>query len=171
MRHLITLALILAAIPSSAETVRILSHNIWGRDKADCAERYKVLAAHILAASPAYDVIALQEDWKVPANISACDPSHLTKAIEADGRYAGKTRAIRHLPAANDALQIAGGVSIFTRHEIVDAYENRFVNSTDFPLSGYALARVRLASGAEIDVWNAHFEAGSDGCSDDCRWE
>lgn len=169
MRLLATLAIILAAAPARAETVRVLVHNIWGRDEADCAERYKALAENILKASPPYDVVALQEDWDAP--IKACDPSNLTKAIEKGGAYAGKSRSIRHLPRAQDALQIAGGVSIFTRHEIVDAYENRFVNSTDFPLSGYALARVKLPSGAMIDVWDAHLEAGSDGCDDDCRWE
>lgn len=171
MRLLAALAILLAAAPARAETVRVLVHNLWGRDEADCAERYKALAANILAASPPYDVVALQEDWKVPGNIKACDPENLTKALEAGGTYAGKGRSIRHLPRTQDALQIAGGVSVFTRHEIVDAYENRFVNSTDFPLSGYALARVKLASGAEIDVWDAHLEAGSDGCDDDCRWE
>lgn len=152
-------------------TVRVLVQNIYGRKKEDCEARYKALAANILAASPPYDVVALQEDWKISGDRwFTCDNSVLTKALEADGRYAGTGRSVRHKPSA-DALEASGGVSVFTRHKITDAYENKFVNGRPIPLSGYVLARVEVAPGVTLDVWDVHLEAGSDGCDDDCRWE
>ncbi len=171
-RFAILALLLCATVRAEPPTsVRVLVQNIYGRDEKDCEQRYKALAAQILAASPAFDVVAFQEHWKVPRNIATCDPDVLTKAMEADGRYAGAGRSIQHLPSTTDALQVAGGVSIFTRHRIVDAYQNRFVNSKDFPLSGYAMARIEISPGVRLDLWDAHLEAGSDGCSDDCRWE
>lgn len=145
--------------------VRVLVQNIYGRDEKECRERYKALAAKILAADPPFDVVAFQEHWKPPLGILACDASVLTKAMEADGRYAGAGRSIKHLPSTTDALQVAGGVSIFTRHRIVDAYQNRFVNSTDMPLSGYAMARMDAMNDPR-DLW---LELGKgDGFTYDC---
>lgn len=171
---LLTLLLVAPALAGDppAATIRVLVQNVYGRREKDCESRYKALAERILAASPAYDVVALQEHWRVPYDRwFSCDADVLTKALEKDGRYAGAGRSIRHLPRAGEALEVSGGNSIFTRHSIVDSYENKFVNGRQVPLSGFALARVEVAPGVQVDVWNVHLEAGSDGCDDDCRWE
>lgn len=165
----------LPAVPAAASpppqvarrSVRVLVQNIYGRREKNCEERYKALAKQILSASPPYDVVALNEHWKVRGDRwFSCDADVLTKALEAGG-----LKGIKHLPQTDDALQVAGGNSVFSPHPIVDAYENRFVNSRDLPLSGFVLARVELTPGVVLDLWDAHLEAGSDGCDDDCRWE
>jgi endonuclease/exonuclease/phosphatase family metal-dependent hydrolase len=175
-RAALALLAALAAAPAAAEqpprTIRVLTHNIYGRHEADCETRYKALARHILSANPPYDIVALQEHWRVPHDHwISCDDSVLTKALEADGRYKGKDRSVKHKPATDDVLQAAGGNSVFTLHSIVDEWDGHWVNGKDLPLSGYLLTRVEVAPGAVIDLWNAHLEAGADGCDDDCRWE
>ena len=151
-----------------ARTVRVLVHNIYGRREADCQERYKALAAHILAAEPPFDVVALNEHWKVPIDRwFTCDADVLTRAIESDGRYAGAGRSVQHLPSGGP-LEVSGGDSIFTRYRITATSQGKFAGRK-FPLSGFALARVELGPGAALDVWGVHLEAGSDGCDRGCR--
>ena len=159
--------------PSQGElvaTVRVLVYNVYGRKEKDCAERYEALAAEVLAASPPYDIVALQEHWKVPLDPwFTCDAAVMTRALEADGRYAGKGRSIRHLPSSGGAFEVAGGNSVFTRHRIVASHEDSFDNGRRIPLSGFALARVELSAGVELDLWDVHLEAASDGCDQPCR--
>jgi endonuclease/exonuclease/phosphatase family metal-dependent hydrolase len=151
--------------------IRVLVQNIYGRREKDCEARYKAIAKEVLSASPAYDIVAFQEHWRVPYDpYFTCDADALTKAMEADGRYKGKGKSIRHLPKGS-GLEVSGGDSIFTLGTITTSFDNKFVNGRSVPLSGYALARVEVAPGIEVDFWNVHLEAGSDGCDDDCRWE
>lgn len=168
-------ALAAPAAPEPGElvrTVRVLVQNIYGRREQECQERYKALAAQVLAASPAFDMVALNEHWKVRGDRwYTCDADVLTKALEADGRYAGTGRSVRHKPRSDEVLETSGGNSIFTKHRITDSYEDKFVNGRSIPLSGFLLARVEVAPGVTLDVWNAHLEAASDGCDGDCRWE
>lgn len=174
-------ALLLAALvaapaaPARADdvrTVRVLTYNIYGRRKKDCEERYKALARQVLAAEPPYDVVALNEHWRVPADPwFTCDADVLTRALEADGRYAGPERSVRHRPRAEEFPEVSGGDSVFTLHRISESREGKFTNGRTIPLSGFVLARVALAPGVELDVWGVHLEAESDGCGRDCRKE
>ena len=168
--------LLLAALPAFAEPpappLRVLVYNIYGRRENDCEQRYRALAAQILAASPPYDIVALNEHWKVRGDRwFTCDADVLTRAIESDGRYAGAGRSLKHRPSTTDVFQTSGGNSVFTLHRITDAHEGHFVNGRPIPLSGYLLARVDLGGGRALDLWNVHLEAGSDGCDRDCRLE
>lgn len=159
-----------AAADRPVAAIRVLVQNIYGRREKDCKARYRALAAHILAASPPYDIVALNEHWKVPLDPwFTCDADVLTRALEADGRYAGPARSARHLPRAAGPLQVSGGDSIFTLRTITDVESARFSNSNNIPLSGFVRARVELSPGVSVDFWDAHFEASSDGCSDACR--
>lgn len=163
--------LLLAAtsLPARATTIRVLVQNIYGRREKDCTARYRALAAHILSASPPYDLIALNEHWKVPLDpYYTCDADVLTKAIEADGRYAGAGKSVQHQPSAH-GVQVSGGDSIFTLHRITASRSGKFSNSNRFPLSGWLLTRVELAPGLSVDFTDAHFESSGDGCSDACR--
>jgi len=167
------LGLLLAPLTVNAEppaaTIRVLVQNIYGRREKNCEERYRALAAHILAASPPYDIVAFNEHLRVPLDpYFSCNADVLTRAMESDGRYAGAGKSVRHLPKAS-GLNVSGGDSVFTLHKIVATRSKRFSNSKDFPLSGYVLARVELRPGLTVDFWDAHPEAGSDGCDDACR--
>lgn len=155
------------------KTVRVLVQNIYGRNEDDCAARYTALAAHILAASPPYDVVALNEHWKKLSvdKWMTCDDAVLTKALEKDAAFAAKDHSVKHLPTSTDVYELGGGNSVFSRHPLTDAYEAKFVNGQPIPLSGYVMTRVQVAPGVEFDLWTVHLEAGSDGCDDDCRWE
>lgn len=155
------------------KTIRVLVQNIYGRKEADCETRFKAIAKEILAASPPYDIVALNELWK-PLWIDkwyACDSSVLKKALEKDPDFAAKNHSVTELPRASDAYEVAGGLAVFSRGLMTDAYENKFVNSSPIPLSGYVMTRIEVAKGVEIDLWTTHLEAGSDGCDDNCRWE
>ncbi len=148
---------------------RVLVQNVYGRREKDCSARQLALAAHILAAEPPYDAVIFNEHWRVPGDpLFTCDADGLTRALEADGRYAGKGRSFRHQPAAG-RFEIAGGNSIFTRHLIMAARSAKFRNGRSFPLSGYSLARIEIEPATVVDLWAVHLEAGSDGCDDACR--
>src|SRR5579859_4876487 len=131
------------AAEAPVATLRVLVQNIYGRRERDCESRYKALAARILAASPPYDVVALNEHWRVPLDHwVTCDADVLTKALESDGRYAGPGKSVQHVPAASGLLQVSGGDSIFTLRRIASSDSARFSNSKEIPLSGWVRARV-----------------------------
>lgn len=172
------LAALLLPAPAAAEkqgelaaTVRVLVQNVYGRKENDCKERYKALAAEIAAASPPFDVVALNEHWSVKYDRwFTCDASVLTAALEAAG-YKGKDKSVKHTPSATEFGEVSGGNSVFTRHRITASHDGKYVNGRSVPLSGYLLTRVEVAPGVDLDVWTVHLEAGSDGCDEDCRHE
>lgn len=177
----LAVSLALLSLPAAAEpppqgelvkTIRVLTHNIYGRHEDDCEARHRAIADHVLKANPPYDIVAFQEHWSVPHDHwVSCDPGALTKAMEADGRYKGAGHSVQHKPATDDVLQVAGGDSVFTLHKIVDQHDGKWVNGKELPLSGYVLAKIEVAPGVTIDFWDSHLEAMADGCDGDCRWE
>lgn len=178
LRAALSLILLLApALGSRADEgtvaprqVRVLVQNVYGRREKNCEDRYRELAGRILSAAPAYDVIVLQEHWRVPHDRwFTCDADVLTRAIESDGRYAGTGRSERQKPGARSKLELAGGNSVFTLHRISETGSAAFSNARRIPLSGWLRTRVDLGGGAAFEVWNVHLEAGSDGCDDACR--
>lgn len=168
----------LTAPPAEARgdlTLRVLQQNIYGRSKADCRKRFRALGRKILQADPPYDIISLNEHWKLFDNDwIVCNADVLTEVLESDGRYSnlpGFRRNLRHYPKPRDFYQTQGGNSIFTRFPITFSRDMRFVNSRHTPVSGALMARVLVGPGLEVDVYVTHLEAEVDGCDDLCRAE
>lgn len=160
--------LLLAAIPVACAgpvegTITALTYNVHGLPSVITGDDTPGRIARIGPLLNAYDLVGLQEDFD--------DRNHAVLVAASQHR--------EHL-RFSDALarRIYGsGLSILSRYAIVahrhvhySACHGRFTNASDCLASkGFQAARVRLAPGIEIDVYNSHLEAGGGDGDDAAR--
>jgi endonuclease/exonuclease/phosphatase family metal-dependent hydrolase len=176
---LLLLAALLGSRTSPAQeqvlaTIRVLHHNIYGRDKAHCKDRYRALADHVLQANPPYDIVSLNEHWNSTLGDAVgetCDSDVLKDALHADGRYADDGSIDRSRMSYPNAslLQLGGGNSLVTNRRITHFEAHTFDNSNRFPVAGYMRSEIEIAPGISVDFWTTHLESGSDGCGEKCH--
>jgi hypothetical protein len=146
------------------QRIRVLVHNLWGRNEGNCENRYRAIARKIREAHPRYDLVIFTEHWVAPAAV--CNAEVLTDALTREGFLKGTTSH----PRSEALWETSGGLSVFTPHPIKEVYSARFVESRKMPLSGTLFTRIELSPGREIDLWATHLETtGADGCDEFCR--
>ena len=155
------------------KTIRILTLNVYGKQKRNCEERLRTIGERVLSATPAYDIVSFNEhyDPKVKLWLS-CDGDILTNSILKDGRYddaKNKVRYHQQYPKGR-IYQVNGGNSLFTLHDIKKFDYWKFSNHRKFVANGFMMNRIKIQDDLTIDVWTAHMESkGKDKCSDKCR--
>jgi endonuclease/exonuclease/phosphatase family metal-dependent hydrolase len=110
-----------------------------------------------------FDVIGLQEDF-------------------VEGNHALLAEAAPHptelwFDAIYDEHVYGSGLAVFANHAVADYTETHFVdcygtfdNSSDCLASkGFQVARLQLAEGVTVDLYNSHFEAGGGEDNDEAR--
>ena len=186
MKLLLAIVVVLSSLSSLAndkgefvKEIRVLSYNIFGKkepSKSGCKERMLEIAKRFRTASPAYDIVSLNEHYNPTINgWWSCDGDILTNAIRKDWRYRdwfGLRRSRKHYPESGDLFRADGANSVFTKHHIEKTKDFIFVNSNDFPVNGFMLNRIKVSDDLTIDLWTTHLEShGPDNCSDKCRQE
>ncbi len=166
------------AVSKRRAQIRVLTQNTFGLDKdgnSNCEARATRIGQIIANASPAYDIVALQEHWNsLDFGIADCGGDQLEDAIWSTGRYGNSNNYYRQRPEG-EAWQgeTDGGQSIFTLHPIEFFDENEW---DDIPgafeqLQGSTFSRIKLnGTNIRIDFYNVHLLAESaDNCSASCR--
>lgn len=148
--------------------LRLLTHNVWGVDDRQCDLRAKRFGDLVANASPAYDIVGLQEYYSsADADLFTCDAEHLSDAIWSTGRYRNANNYDRFYPEGEAyELEADGGIGIFSLHPIIafeewewDGYKGPFK-----PVEGFIFARIRIPNtGVTVDTYVVHFWAGGDG--------
>lgn len=146
--------------PSSG-ALSVLSYNVHGLPPSITGDDTAGRMAQIAPLLPSYDLVGLQEDWdeanhEILASTMGDYPTSLWYGEPLDGRAYGS------------------GLGLFARATLVDAqlttYETCYgtLDSASDCLAskGLLAARLALADGVEVDVYNTHFEAGG-GAEDD----
>lgn len=145
-------------------TLKILTHNVYGVNKNDCAARGKAFGNAVAAAQPAYNIVGLQEYYNVTdADIGSCDRGHLTNAIWSTGRYKNSNNYYRHYPEVS--WHPDGGVSLFTLHPVRRFGHWRWSNDNQGRLEaaeGFIFARIEIPfTTVYVDVYVVHVNSGA----------
>lgn len=137
----------------------------WTADRSDCAGRFKAVAAQIRNADPPYDIVAIQEMYRVSdLHIVTCDPTPFLEELERAGDRFGGSRRILFAPKGESwKLEADGGIGLITRHSIVESQTLRFVGAGGplFAARGVVYARIALPnSQAALDAYVVHLSPG-----------
>lgn len=148
-------------------TLRLLTHNIFGTRDDSCELRARTLGRHIAHASPAYDIVGVQEYYDNPI---ACDSAVFSNAIWSTNRYQAHDNYYRFYPDTDLWEPNAdGGIGIFTAHPIreFDYWEwdgnkpgLKRLNADE----GFVFSRVEIpGTGLSVDVYVVHLWSDMDG--------
>jgi endonuclease/exonuclease/phosphatase family metal-dependent hydrolase len=161
--------------PSGGVRLRVLTLNMYGlrypprlgwmEDQSDCAERFRTVGTQIRKAAPPYDIVAIQELYRVPdLHVITCDPTPFLSALEREGgRFGGPGRILFTPKGRTWILEADGGIGVVTPHSIVEAQELRFVGSGGSFLAarGILYARITLPnSPVGVDTYVVHLSPG-----------
>lgn len=158
------LLLLLLAVSSRAEEFAIVSYNVHGLPAwiaRDDPEARMPAIGHLLAP---YDVALVQEDWSHHALLSAA-AGHATQ-LGGNGPRAQLLAAFSFFCGG-----CGSGLDVFAalpRERVLDVAAVPYDLCADWlfgandcwATKGFLFARLRLASGAEVDVYDTHLEAG-----------
>ncbi len=165
------------AVSKQAARIRILTQNTFSLDRDgndDCIARALALGNSIAHASPAYDIVGLQEHWNsMDAGLEDCGASELTDAIQSTGRYGYNDDDYLYRPHGDWSQgETDGGLSVFSRHPVQKFVENEWDTQPGVfdQLQGSTFSRIKLAgSNISVDFYNTHLLAEVDDCGPDCR--
>ena len=161
-------ALAAVAAPPDTAHLRVLTLNMnglryppqlgWMADRSDCAGRFRAVAAQIRHADPPYDVVAIQELYRVSdLHIVTCDPQPFLDAL-------GKSQRILFSPRGKTwKLEADGGIGLITPHSIQESQAVRFAGSGGSFLAarGVLFARIALRnSPVAVDAYVVHLSPG-----------
>lgn len=172
-----TIQVVQAQNPLQAE-LRVLTHNVFGKNGAYCDQRAHGFGNIVAAATPAYDIVGVQEYYgALDADLATCDSEHLLNAIRCTGRYSATANSRLFYPEA-DALplnEFDGGIGLFTMGTICDFAEMQFSHQRPgwlpYAAQGTILCRVQIPGATvTIDAYVTHLHStGDDGCDYCCR--
>jgi endonuclease/exonuclease/phosphatase family metal-dependent hydrolase len=139
----------------------------WMADQSDCAGRFRAVGQQIRSADPPYDMIAIQELYRVSdLHIVTCDPAPFLDALKLKGTGAGfgGSHSILFSPKGQAwKLEADGGIGFVTPHFIQESEALRFTGSGGSFLAarGVLYARITLSnSHVEVDVYVVHLSPG-----------
>lgn len=161
-------------VRGEAVTLRLLTHNVFGKHERSCANRAAGFGYTVAHAAPAYDVVAVQEYYNITdANQFTCDSGWLSDAIWCTGRYTQSQNYWRFNPEAEvfPLSEFDGGQGIFTLGSICDFHEWEFSYQQAGALQGVVLSRIAIpGTTITLDVYNVHIHARfADDCDRCCR--
>jgi endonuclease/exonuclease/phosphatase family metal-dependent hydrolase len=126
-----------------------------------------------------YDLVLLQESWKTPDPNPFAPLRVYHEILEAASLHPFKSVSAPQ-PLGNDperpSALVADGLNRFSQFRFDSVtrqrWENCHVTAADcLSLKGFSFARTTLPSGATVDVYNLHMEAGGDPEDDERRDE
>ncbi len=158
------LLLLLLAAPGRADELAVVSYNVHGLPawitRDDPEARMRAIGPRLAL----YDVALVQEDWSHHALLAA-SAGHATQ-LRGNG-----PRAVLLAGFSFFCGGCGSGLSVFAslpRERVLDVEAVPYGLCADWLLGandcwatkGFLFARLRLASGAEVDVYDTHLEAG-----------
>lgn len=146
--------------------LRILTHNVYGVQEADCSRRARQFGKNVARATPKYDIVGVQEYYNVTdMDIWSCDAGHLTKAIQSTGRYKNSNNYYRFYPEVTWP-SVDGGIGIFTVHPIKKFNHWRWSNDNQpwkEGKEGFIFARIEIPyTKITVDTYVVHLNSGSE---------
>jgi endonuclease/exonuclease/phosphatase family metal-dependent hydrolase len=138
----------------AAETLRIMSYNVWGAPFAGKKANQRIPEIARRLATLDADIVGLQEVFE------GCFVRNQTKMILKGSRfpyYAKGPSAKFLIPCVNS------GLVTLSRHPIVKTVRMSFDACKGFDCfsrKGILLTRIRVPNIGEVDVYNTHFNAG-----------
>jgi endonuclease/exonuclease/phosphatase family metal-dependent hydrolase len=143
----------------------------WNPDRSLCAARYRAVGERIRDASPAYDIVAVEELYRSPdLHIVTCDPTPFLEALPAPGGPPGALKSVLFTPVGRRwMLEADGGIGILTPHPIVAQETLRFAGAGGPFLAarGVLFARIALPErGAAVDAYVVHLSPGLSGAAE-----
>lgn len=170
------------ALPPATGEFTTLSYNVAGLPQEVSKVNPK---AHIPLISPLlndYDVVLTQEDfdWWQPG-LDRLDFARYHERLreKADhpwrsGRHPGPGAAGIVVPTHRPFLQVGDGLGLLSRFPFQDltrvAWKTFGPDGSDgLAMKGFAMARVELAPGVSIDVYNLHADAGGGQADEEAR--
>jgi len=135
----------------------------WLPDKSDCAGRFKTVAERIRSADPPYDIVAIQELYRVwDLGIIVCDPAPFLNELEAMGT--GRLQEILFSPTGRRWQgESDGGMGLLTPHSLEERESLRFegAGGTLLAARGVVFGRIAIPhSGTTIDAYVVHLSPG-----------
>lgn len=150
--------------PTSGE-VRVLSYNVHGFPSAITGDDTTARLTTLAPLLNDFDVVGLQEVWDPEEAIAPLDAAvelelvaEWTEPVDESRVYGTGLRAY-----ATGAAAEAAGAWYSTCYGTVDHANDCLASK------GWVRARLTLAEGVSLDVWNTHLEAGNDPLDDEAR--
>jgi endonuclease/exonuclease/phosphatase family metal-dependent hydrolase len=142
----------------------------WMADQSDCADRFRTVGARIRNADPPYDIVAIQELYRVSdLHIITCDATPFLDALErGGGRLSGLRRILFSPKGQTWKLEADGGIGVVTPHSVEESEALRFVGSGGPFLAarGILYARIVLPnSPVGVDTYVVHLSPGRQNAS------
>jgi endonuclease/exonuclease/phosphatase family metal-dependent hydrolase len=115
-----------------------------------------------------YDVVLLQESWQTPTPNPYWPVRFYHELLVGASRHPYKTKP-EPLPLGGDPRRpsawVSDGLHVFSRYPFASLVRQQWPTCVDTfndcrALKGFSMARMQLAQGASIDVYNLHMEAG-----------
>lgn len=157
------LALLLLVVPTvepsaAAESgleISVLTYNIHGLPSWAAGDDPEGRLPRILELAAAYDVVLLQEDFAYNGLVK----QHARQPLLERG--VGPWRPWPGLTGSGLTLLADAGASVLRHAAAYDLCNGWLGAGSDcFANKGFLMLRLRQSSGAEVDVWNTHLDAG-----------
>ncbi len=145
--------------------LRLLTHNVYGLPGDLCEARAREFGWRVAHATPAYDIVALQEYYTATdLDLFTCDAGPLSESIWSTGRYRNSDNYYRFYPDLSNRPD--GGVGIFTLHPITTFDDWRWDNDNQsYPEApeGFVFARIRIpGANLSVDTYVVHLNSGDE---------
>jgi hypothetical protein len=124
-------------------SLRLLTYNIFGFDDDNgtggtglwgflanhCEQRTSTLGENIANATPAYDIVAVQEYYDTfDFDTRTCDSGPFRAGIESTGRYTYDDSQFLFQPSGGDTVwEMDGGLGVFSMHPIVFSESEQWI--------------------------------------------
>ncbi|MFZ5476718.1 MAG: endonuclease/exonuclease/phosphatase family protein [Myxococcota bacterium] len=154
-----------AADPPAEGTARVLSYNVHGFPSALTGDDTPARMYAIGPLLDGYDLVGLQEVWDEEEAIAPLEETVTLEEVATwdeplDDTKVYGTGLVSYARAG--AVEAGGGW--------YSACYGTFENASDcFASKGWTWARVELAEGAAVDLWDTHMDAGNDQADDTAR--
>ncbi len=153
-------------------TVRLLQQNVFGTSDGDCDARLSRLGNAIAQATPAFDIVGVQELYGTSDfDLVNCEADQFNDAIWSTGRYRNSSNYNRYNPVGEFfSGQPDGGIALFSLGDLQSFEEHEWDENNWTPVvdavQGFVFARVWLPRvGMHIDTYVVHVDANVDGAS------
>jgi endonuclease/exonuclease/phosphatase family metal-dependent hydrolase len=162
------------ARPEGAQ-LRVLTLNMYGlrypprlgwiADRSNCSGRFSAVGARIRDADPPYDIVAIQELYRIPdLHTITCDSTDFLNALEKNSDRFKASQRILFVPNGEKwKLEMDGGIGLITSHSIEEFDALRFVGAGGPFLAarGVLYARIALTSSpVRVDTYVVHLSPG-----------
>ena len=133
----------------------VLTYNIHGLPRWIARDDPETRIPAILAKARAFDLVLLQEDFAYQALVDAASRwRHVQRGTPPDGSWLGVSGDGLTLLTDAQLIGARAALPYGTCNGWLRASSDCFANK------GALLQRVRIANGAEVDVWTTHLDAG-----------